>query len=128
MVAATFDSPDRIYNSGLHLMELSARRSEASVRERLCRVRTVALKANEPIKTTVTIIGGKGDSIVPAVKDYLALRPLPNLPKVKGGFSGRSTCWPTAGWIRRPTWAGCSGMRCGAAVSRRSLRRMRRFT
>lgn len=89
MVAATFDSPDRIYNSGLHLMELSAPAvGRLRFENDYAAYAPFTLKANEPIKTTVTIIGGKGDSIVPAVKDYLALRPLPNLPKVKGGFSG----------------------------------------
>jgi hypothetical protein len=56
------------------------------------------LRANEPIRTTVMIIGGKGDSIVPAVKDYLALRPLPSLPQIDGGF-GAAVELLAHGWL-----------------------------
>ncbi|MBE0534180.1 MAG: hypothetical protein IH624_00825 [Phycisphaerae bacterium] len=88
-VAATFDSPDRIYKSGRHLMELSAPAVGGLRFENdYVAYAPFRLKANEAIRTTVTIIGGRGDSIVPAVKDYLALRPLPALPEVQGGFPG----------------------------------------
>ena len=89
MVAATFDSPDRIYGSGLHLMELSAPAvGDIRFENDFAAYAPFTLKADEPIKTTITIIGGKGDSIVPAVKDYLALRPLPKLPELEGGLQG----------------------------------------
>lgn len=89
MVSATFDSPDRVYDSGLHLMELSAPAVGGLRFENdFAAYAPFAVRANEPIKTTITIIGGKGESIVPAVKDYLAVRPLPSLPRVEGGFGG----------------------------------------
>ena len=86
-VAATFDSPDRIYNSGAHVMALSGpgvgdRRFENA----FCAQAPLRLLANEPLKVTMMIIGGKGKSVIPAVRHYVALKGLPDVPLFEGGF------------------------------------------
>ena len=86
-VAATFDSPDRIYNSGSHVMALSGpgvgdRRFENA----FCAQAPLRLRANQPLKVAMMIIGGKGKSVVPAVRHYVALKGLPDVPELEGGF------------------------------------------
>ena len=86
-VAATFDSPDRIYNSGAHVIALSGpgvgdRRFENA----FCGQAPLRLLANQPLKVTAMIIGGKGKSIVPAVRHYVALKGLPDVPELESGF------------------------------------------
>jgi len=86
-VAATFDSPDRTYNSGAHVIALSGpgvgdRRFENA----FCAQAPLRLRANQPLKVTMMIIGGKGKSIVPAVRHYVALKGLPDVPEFEGGF------------------------------------------
>jgi len=88
MVAATFDSPDRIYNSGAHLMALSGPAVGELRFENEFSARTpFKLEANKPLKVSVLIIGGKGKSVVPAVKRYVDLKGLPSLPRFEGGFN-----------------------------------------
>jgi hypothetical protein len=87
MVAATFDSPDRIYNSGAHLIALSAPAVGGLRFENEFSAHTpFRLEANKPLKVSMLIIGGKAKSIVPAVKRYVDLRRLPALPEFEGGF------------------------------------------
>ena len=86
-IAATFDSPDRIYNSGAHVMALSGpgvgdRRFENA----FCAQAPLRLRANQPLKVTMMIIGGKGESVIPAVRHYVALKGLPDVPEFEGGF------------------------------------------
>jgi hypothetical protein len=89
MVAATFDSPDRIYNSGAHLMALSAPAvGELRFENELFALTPFKLEANKSLKVSMLIIGGKGKSVIPAVKRYVDLRGLPALPKFEGGFEG----------------------------------------
>jgi len=87
MVAAVFDSPDRIFNSGAHMMALTA----PAVGEHRFENSPVAhtpftLKANQPLRIRATIIGGSGGTIVPAVRKYVELHGLPAIPEFKGGF------------------------------------------
>jgi len=89
MMSATFDSPDRIYNSGAHLMALSGPAVGGLRFENEFSAHTpFRLEANKPLKVSMLIIGGKGKSIVPAVKHYVDLRGLPALPRFEGGFEG----------------------------------------
>ncbi|MHC4890329.1 MAG: hypothetical protein ACYTEO_12810 [Planctomycetota bacterium] len=89
MVAAVFDSPDRIYNSGGHLMALSAPAvGELRFENELFAHTSYKLEANRPLKFSVLIIGGKGKSVVPVVKHYVNMKGLPALPELKGGFEG----------------------------------------
>ena len=86
-IAAAFDSPDRIYNSGAHVIALSGpgvgdRRFENA----FCAQAPLRLRANQPLKVTAMIIGGKGKSVVPAVRHFVALKGLPAVPELEGGL------------------------------------------
>ena len=81
-VSAIFDSPDRLFGSGGHVMGLIFPGSDGKNREEgslLPRVNKVLL-ANQPLVLRATLLGGVGDSVVPAVEQYVALRGLPPLP------------------------------------------------
>lgn len=81
-VAALFDSPDRIFKSGGHVMGLvcpgsnGVNRIDASVLPQ----QPMLLAAGKPLRVRATIIGGKGESVVPAVQQYVAMRGLPEVP------------------------------------------------
>jgi hypothetical protein len=86
-VAVTFDSPDRIYNSGAHVMALSGPGvGDLRFENAFCAQAPLRLHANQPLKVTAMIIGGKGKSIVPAVRHYVALKGLPDVPQFEEGF------------------------------------------
>jgi hypothetical protein len=81
-VSAVFDSPDRLFGSGGHVMGLIFPGSDGKNREEgslLPRVSQM-LHANQPLILRATLLGGVGNSIVPAVEQYVALRGLPPLP------------------------------------------------
>jgi hypothetical protein len=87
IVAATFDSPDRIYNSGAHVIALSGPGvGDLRFENAFCAQAPMRLHANQPLKVTMMIIGGKGKSVVPAVRHYVALKGLPDVPEFEGGF------------------------------------------
>ena len=81
-VSAVFDSPDRLFGSGGHVMGLifpgsdGKNREEGSLLPRVTRL----LHANQPLMLHATLLGGVGDSVVPALEQYVALRGLPPLP------------------------------------------------
>jgi len=86
-IAATFDSPDRIYNSGAHVMALSGPGAgDLRFENAFCAQAPLRLRANQPLKATMMIIGGEGKSVVPAVRHYVALKGLPEVPQFEGGF------------------------------------------
>jgi hypothetical protein len=87
MVAAGFDSPDRVFGSGGHAMWLSGPGTSAGRFENeLCAHSPMTIAANKPITAKALIIGGKGETIIPAVQQYVALRGWPKLPTFEGGF------------------------------------------
>ncbi|MEJ2705492.1 MAG: hypothetical protein P8Z79_23875, partial [Sedimentisphaerales bacterium] len=87
MIAATFDSPDTIYSSGAQVMALSGPGVGAQRFENdFIAHSPVRLKANEPLRTTILIIGGEGKTVIPAIKHYVALKGLPPVPEFEGGF------------------------------------------
>lgn len=84
-ISALFDSPDRVFGSGGHVMGLffpgsqgASDRTEGS----LLPYEGTLLAANRPLLLRATLIGGRGRSIVPAVQQYVALRGLPPVPPV----------------------------------------------
>ena len=81
-LAAVFDSPDRLFLSGGHIMGIIFPGSNGENREEgnLMPYKGTLLKANVPLLLRATIIGGAGQSVVPAVQHYVALRGLPPLP------------------------------------------------
>lgn len=99
LVAATFDSPDTIYNSDAHVMALSApavgpRRFEND----LVAHTSVTLGANRPIKARATIMGGPGTTVVPAVQKYVQVNGLPPVPEIEGGLDAVVTLL-SHGWL-----------------------------
>ncbi len=91
-VAAVFDSPDTIYGSDAHLMALSApavgtRRFE----NELVAHTPLKLVANEPIESRVTLLGGVGETVVPAIQQYVGLEGMPDVPAFEGGFDAAVT-------------------------------------
>ncbi len=99
MVAPVFDSPDKIYGSGAHVMALTG----PAVGDRRFENELVAhtppwLRANEPVRMRATIIGGKGATIIPAVQKYVALRGLPAIPTFAGGLDAAVTLL-AHGWL-----------------------------
>jgi len=87
MVAATFDSPDRIYNSGAHVMALSGPAvGDLRFENEFCAHTPFKLKANRPLKVSILIVGGEGKTVAPAIMRYVELKGLPAVPEFKGGF------------------------------------------
>jgi hypothetical protein len=86
-IAATFDSPDTIYNSGAQVMALSGPGiGEHRFENDFAAHSPMRLEANKPLRITVLVIGGKGKTVVSAVKHYVALKGLPAVPEFEGGF------------------------------------------
>jgi len=81
---ALFDSPDRQFKAGGHLMGVIFPGSDGlnRVEGHLLPYDGALLKANQTLTLRATIIGGKGRSIVPAVQKYVELRGLPDVPQV----------------------------------------------
>jgi len=99
MVAAAFDSPDRIYNSGAHVMSLSGPAvGELRFENDFCAHTSFRLEANKAMKVSVLIIGGKGKTVVPAIKKYVELKGLPAVPEFEGGF-GAAVNMLAHGWL-----------------------------
>ncbi len=80
--AALFDSPDRQFGSGGHLMGVLFPGSDGAnrVEGSLLPYDGQWLEAGAPVVFNGTIIGGTGQSIVPAVQQYVALQGLPAIP------------------------------------------------
>jgi len=99
MAAAVFDSPDRLFNSGAHVMALTAPAVGPNRFENQLVAHTpFTLKANQPLKIQATIIGGSGETIVPAVRKYVELRGLPEVPEFQGGLDAAVTLL-AHGWL-----------------------------
>ncbi|HWQ91649.1 MAG TPA: hypothetical protein VN673_08255 [Clostridia bacterium] len=81
-LAPVFDSPDRQFNSGGHLLGLLRPGSDGMNRDEgsLLPYSPRLLRANETLITRCTIIASAGETIVPAVQQYVRLRGLPPLP------------------------------------------------
>jgi len=99
MVAAAFDSPDRIYNSGAQVMELSAPAvGQLRFENAACAHTPFRLGAGRPLTVEAVIIGGRGETVVEAVKRYVELKGLPQVPRFEGGF-GAAVRLLAAGWL-----------------------------
>lgn len=86
-LATVFDSPDRLYGSGGHVMGLLVPGSDGVQREEgsLIPYDTVLLPAGQALRVRARVLGGRGDDVVPALRQYLALAPLPEVPKTGYG-------------------------------------------
>ncbi len=81
-VAAVFDSPDRFFHSGGHLMGLILPGSDGTNREpnQLVPWYPMWLPADRPFRLTALILAGQGDTVVPSIQTYVRLNGLPELP------------------------------------------------
>ena len=99
-IAPVFDSPDRQFNSGGHLMGLLCPGSDGYNRDQgsLLPYSPRVLRSNETFVARCTIVGGQGSTIIPAVQQYVALKGLPALPP---GVPGASNYFLAAahGWL-----------------------------
>jgi hypothetical protein len=87
--SALFDSPDRTFNSGGHAMGVLFPGSNPALREdgALLPYGGVKLQANNKLVSRVTIIGGRENTIIPAVQEYVKRKSLPGLPNT--GYTAR---------------------------------------
>lgn len=86
--APVFDSPDRIFNSGGHLMGLwYPAVGECRIESEFDIFRTFSIQANEPIRVNATIFGGEGGTVNSIMAHYVDLSGgLPAVPEFKGGL------------------------------------------
>lgn len=80
--SAVFDSPDRLYRSGGHVMGIIYPGSDGvnRVEGNLLPYKAVALPPNQPLQVQGSILGGAGEDVTAALKAYINLKPLPALP------------------------------------------------
>ena len=81
-VAAVFDSPDRFFDSGAHLMGWLFPGSDGRLRDEssLLPHAPVRLLAGQPVELRGWILGGRGGTVVPALQHALQLLGWPPLP------------------------------------------------
>ncbi|MDH7568599.1 MAG: hypothetical protein QHJ73_03320, partial [Armatimonadota bacterium] len=114
--SALFDSPDRIFGSGGHVMGVLFPGSDGVNRAEgnLLPYQGEPLKPGQPLTLRATLIAGWGKSVVPAVQQYVSVRGLPPLPgtgadvvkysrlaaggwldsKIREGWRFRHAYWP----------------------------------
>ncbi len=112
-----FDSPDRQFNSGGHLLGLLCPGSDGLNRDEgsLLPYSPRLLRSNEVIVARCIIVADQGDSVIPAVQQYVALHGLPPLPggrlTASNYFRHAAHGWldsdiRTNGLIRHAVWPG----------------------
>lgn len=81
-VAAAFDSPDRIFRSGGHLLGLIVPGSDGLNRDEgdLLPYEGRRLEPGQSIQVRAWILAGRGSDVTAPVRHYLALRGLPEVP------------------------------------------------
>lgn len=106
-VATVFDSPDRLFKSGGHVMGLIFPGSNGGDREEgnLLPHGAELLQKDRAITVSATLLGGKGRSVVPAVQQYVALRGLPRLPETGLDQPSLAKLF-AAGWLDSKTKEG----------------------
>ncbi len=88
-ISPVFDSPDRIFKSGGHLMGLwSPAVGKDRFQGELDVYEGFQLEANKTYTHKAVIRGGEGAAITKAVQDYVSHVKLPPLPDFKPGFEG----------------------------------------
>ena len=98
-VSSVFDSPDRIFKSGGHVMgvwspAVGAQRFESE----FVVYGGVRLAAGETYVCVASVSGGTGDAVTEAVGDYVARTGLPPVPAYSGGFDGAVRLL-ASGWL-----------------------------
>lgn len=99
VAAPVFDSPDKIYGSSAGVMALTAPAvGDLRFENDLAAHTPFLLRAGEPIRSRVLIIGGEGQTVVPAVEKYVQVRGLLPVPTFEGGFDAAVTLL-AHGWL-----------------------------
>ncbi len=98
--SALFDSPDRIFRSGGHVLGVLFPGSNGQNREEgnLLPYSPETLRANVPLVLDATLIGGEGETVIPAVQQYVRLRGLPPVPDTGLDAQGYLRL-AAAGWL-----------------------------
>ena len=98
-VSPLFDSPDRVFRSGGHVLGLwSPAVGEKRFEGELAVYGGVKLQAGKTYACVATLAGGPGDAVTGAVADYVARFGLPELPRYAGGFDGAVRLL-ASGWL-----------------------------
>jgi len=98
-VSPLFDSPDRVFHSGGHVLGLWSPAVGASRFEsELVVYGAVRLEPGQTYACSATVCGGKGDAVTEAMGAYVARTGLPPLPAYAGGFDGAVRLL-SAGWL-----------------------------
>lgn len=86
--SALFDSPDRLLQTGGHLMGVLFPGSDGfdRIEGSLLPTKPTTLAASKPLRLMAHIIGGDGESVVPAIQHYVRLRGLPAPPEPGKSF------------------------------------------
>ena len=94
-----FDSPDRVFHSGGHVMGVwSPAVGEARFEGDFSVYRGVKLEAGQTYAYAATVSGGEGAAITEAVGAYVARDGLPQVPVFEGGFDAAVRLL-AAGWL-----------------------------
>jgi hypothetical protein len=98
--SAVFDSPDRLFGSGGHVMGLIYPGSNGKNREEgnLLPRSAEVLRAGQAVTLHLTLFGGLGKSVVPAIEQYVALRHLPPVPS-QGVSPQNYVSLAAGGWL-----------------------------
>lgn len=98
--AAVFDSPDRMFKSGAHLMGIVFPGADGTNRAdgTLLPYGGQTLQAGKVLTLEATILGGRGESVVPTVQQYVALRGLPPTPTAGVDWENY-VATAAAGWL-----------------------------
>ncbi len=94
-----FDSPDRVFDSGGHVMGLwSPAVGDARFESEFVVYGGVRIKAGIKYSASALLCGGNGVSVTEAVASYVARHGLPSLPKFGNGFEDAVRLL-SAGWL-----------------------------
>jgi hypothetical protein len=103
---ALFDSPDRTLGCEAHLFGLLAPGASGPNRAngQLLPYQSLGLKPGGALQVRATIIGGKGESVMPAVQHYVAMKGLPECPQTADLESFIHLA--ASGWLDTPIRSG----------------------
>jgi hypothetical protein len=99
-VSALFDSPDRIFRSGGHVMGVlfPGSNGQDRVEGSLLPHAPTKLAKDKQLVFRAALIGGPGQNIIPAVQRYVVLRGLPAIPKARPDLQGYVSL-AAGGWL-----------------------------
>jgi len=99
LVAAGFDSPDRVFGSSGHALWLSGPGvGKLRFENDLVAHSPIELRAGSALAVRATILAGPSSSVMGAVQEYVRRRALPGLPDFPGGID-RAVDLLARGWL-----------------------------